>query len=187
MELGAWLKRIDRTRDAVRSEFGSFSEAQLNWKPNAETWSIAQVLDHVISVNQSLFPTFDALIAGTYSKPFAASIPGLPALIGHFLLKSQAPNNRTKTKTMAIWQPEASHVSREILGRFDADQQMLKQYLTDLTAGVSGNPAIGSPATSLIVYRLEDVKELLVRHGERHLFQAAEVKQQLPPELAAAR
>lgn len=185
MELGAWLKRIDRTREAVRSEFGTLSEAQLNWKPNAATWSIAQVLAHVISVNQSLFPIFDALIAGTYRAPFAANIPGLPALMGHFLLKSQDPNNRTKTKTLALWQPESSNVSREILDRFDADQQMLKQYLTDLTAGVNGNPAIGSPATSLFVYRLQDAKELLVRHGERHLFQAAEVKQQLPPELAA--
>lgn len=185
MELGAWLKRIDRTRDAVRDQFGSLYEAQLNWKPNAETWSIAQVLDHMISVNQSQYVNFDALIAGTYRAPFAAKIPGLPALVGHFLLKSQDPNNRKKTKTMPVWEPESSNLSRDILDRFAADQKMLKQYLTDLTAGVTGNPAIASPAASFIVYRLEDAKELLVRHGERHLYQAAEVKQQLPPELAA--
>ena len=35
----------------VRASFGGLSAAQLNWKPSAERWSIAQCFDHLLAVN----------------------------------------------------------------------------------------------------------------------------------------
>ena len=44
--------------DDARASFGSLSGEQLNWKPAADSWSVAQCLDHLIRTNEQFYPEF---------------------------------------------------------------------------------------------------------------------------------
>ncbi len=45
----------------VRTEYGHLSAEQLNWTPAEGRWSIAQCLDHLITINRLYFPLLTAL------------------------------------------------------------------------------------------------------------------------------
>jgi len=41
--------------DAQRA-FGHLNAQQLNWKPGADSWSVAQCLEHLLTANYAMFP-----------------------------------------------------------------------------------------------------------------------------------
>jgi len=43
-----WIKKIDEVTLGFLETFGDLNIEQLNWKPDAEKWSIAQNIDHLI-------------------------------------------------------------------------------------------------------------------------------------------
>ena len=65
-----WIEKIDKLTNQFLQEFSSLNEEELNWKPDPESWSVAQHLDHLIVINQTYFPIIAALKAGQYSLPF---------------------------------------------------------------------------------------------------------------------
>lgn len=183
-KIAGWLVRMDRTTSTVETQFAGLDPVQLNWKLSPDVWSIAQVLDHMMAVNRSLMPIFETVLAGTYQAPFFTKLPGLASLLGPLILQSQDPANRKKTKTQALWQPSSSEIDGSIVVQFREHQTELKGLYRKLAAGVDADPVISSPAANFIVYRLSDAMELLIRHEERHLLQAAEVKQRIHPNVA---
>ena len=44
----------------VQSVFGRLDEAQLNWRPDAARWSVAQCFDHLLNANREMFQALDA-------------------------------------------------------------------------------------------------------------------------------
>jgi len=50
MNTDKWTNQIDTITAEFTKEFGNLSAEQLNWKPNADTWSIAQNMDHLIVI-----------------------------------------------------------------------------------------------------------------------------------------
>ncbi len=83
------------TRD-VQSTFGQLTAEQLNWKPNADSWSVAQCLDHLISANREMLSALDAAINGTRKTTFIEQVPFLPGLFGRMMVKVVAPEVKQK-------------------------------------------------------------------------------------------
>ena len=68
-------KELASISDEFQTLFGQLNQDQLNWKANAETWSIAQNIDHIIRINESYYPLIEDLKAGKREKPLLARIP----------------------------------------------------------------------------------------------------------------
>lgn len=45
-----WVQEIDKITLDAELLFSELSGEQLNWKPNSQTWSIAQNLEHLLSL-----------------------------------------------------------------------------------------------------------------------------------------
>jgi hypothetical protein len=45
--------------DETRARFGRLSAQQLNWKPGADQWSVAQCFDHLVVTSGAYFPILD--------------------------------------------------------------------------------------------------------------------------------
>lgn len=171
-----WLANIDRTTAAIKADFGYLSADQLNWKPNAETWSIGQNIDHLMVINQSYFPIFEALKAGQYHAPWHAKAGFLVSFMGKLILDSVQTDRQKKGKTFSIWEPTTSDVSANIIEQFEQHQQVLKQYIQTLTSNAEKGAVVASPANRKIVYRLSTAFDIIISHEERHAEQAREVK-----------
>lgn len=74
--------------DDARNTFGALTNAQLNWKPSAESWSIGQCLDHLIKTNEQFYPEFEKLAAGTRQNTFWENWSPLTGFFGRFLINA---------------------------------------------------------------------------------------------------
>ena len=161
--------------EEVRATYGELTAQELNWKPDANAWSIAQCLDHLLTANATYFPTFEAVVHGRKTTTFWERLPGLPSLWGKMLVKSVAPESARKLKAPQIFQPASSDISTDIVPRFGEQQDRLLHYL-QATGGMDlDGIIITSPVAKFITYSLRDTFRILFLHERRHLNQAQRV------------
>ena len=170
-----WANQIDRTTNDIQNHFGSLTIGELNWKPNNDSWSIAQNIDHLIVINETYFSVFSELKSGSYKLPFIAKFSFMVSFFGKTVLKAVDPNRKKKIKTFQIWEPSKSEISADIIERFAKHQMELKQQIKSLSVLVNQGAIISSPANRNIVYTLEKAFDIIVKHEQRHLEQAIEI------------
>ena len=170
-----WQNRLDTLTVQFQETFGHLSAEQLNVKPNANTWSIGQNIDHLIVLNRSFYSELEAARNGTQKIGFLGKMGFMQRFFGNFILKSSEPTRRKKIKTFPVWQPEQSNVSADILKQFGEYQEELKDVIVNSKDLLEQKAVIRSPANNMIVYPVEMLFEIIVVHEERHLNQAKEV------------
>lgn len=174
-----WTSQLDKVTANFVADFNSLSAEQLNWKPNSQTWSIAQNIDHLIVVNETYYPVLASLKAGTYKIPFMGKIGFMVSFLGKAVLNAVKPDRKKKMKTFPIWEPTVSEIKGDILRRFENHQTELKRQIESSKELVDKGAIISSPANKNIVYKLETAFDIIVSHEQRHLEQAKEVLQLL--------
>ncbi|MEM8764324.1 MAG: DinB family protein [Bacteroidota bacterium] len=172
-----WTGQIDLNTQEFETAFGKLTHDNLNWKPNTETWSIAQNLDHLIIINSSYFPILEALHEGTYKTPLVGRLGFLVSFFGKTVLNAVQPNRKNKIKTFPIWEPSNSIIVDTIIEDFKAHQEELKTAILDALPFVERGKVIASPANGNLVYTLKCSFDIIVTHERRHLEQAKEVLQ----------
>lgn len=170
-----WTHKIDTITADYKNAFGTLSVDQLNWKPNPETWSVAQNLDHLIVINKTYEPVLAAVRAGGYSLPFMGKLGFMVNFLGKMVLNSVQPDRKRKMKTFPIWEPATSKIEGDILSKFEKHQQGLKELILNNFDLLQKGTIISSPANRNIVYKLETAFDIIVAHEQRHLEQAKEV------------
>lgn len=170
-----WTTKLDIITEQSIAQFGTLTNEQLNWKPNANTWSIAQNLDHLIVVNETYYPVLASLKERTYKTPFIAKIGFIVSFLGKTVLKAVQPDRQKKMKTFPIWEPSMSQIEGDVLKRFENHQKELKQKIENAKELLEIQAIISSPANRNIVYKLETAFDIIVSHERRHFEQAKEV------------
>ncbi|PRX52565.1 DinB family protein [Salegentibacter salegens] len=164
--------RLDELTLKFKKTFGQLSEREIHWKPDADSWSIAQNLEHLILINESYFPLIDRVRTKNHKKPFIARFGFLVNFFGKVILKSVQPETTKKTKTFSIWKPSEDNTSKDILARFIEHQEKLKQKILGAEDLLKQNVVISSPANPKIVYKLDAAFKIILAHEERHFQQA---------------
>lgn len=170
-----WTHRIDSITAEFKQTFGALSEDQFNWKPNPQTWSIAQNLDHLIVINKTYEPVLAAVREGNYTLPFMGKLGFMVNFLGKMVLNSVQPDRKRKMKTFSIWQPSTSKIGGDILFKFEQHQIDLKGLILSNFDLLGKDVVISSPANKNIVYKLETAFDIIVAHEQRHFEQAKEV------------
>jgi hypothetical protein len=180
MDMQRWAPQIDSITKDFKTEFGNLTGSQLNWKPNATTWSVAQNLDHLIVINKTYYPIIQQIRQNSYEVPWIGRISFMVNFIGKMILNSVRPDRKRKMKTFPLWEPSTSNISSDILERFEKHQSELKQLIDDCSDLLAKGAVISSPANKHIVYKLETAFDIIVTHERRHFEQAKEVRNRQP-------
>jgi hypothetical protein len=157
--------------------FGHLNPEQLNWKPAADSWSVAQCLDHLISSNLGFYPVFDRILKGEHQKTFLHRMPFMPAFLGKMLIKAVSPDYNRKVKAPSLIQPSTSSIDPQIVERFVTNQRETLAKMKSLKDRDPADLIITSPVASMVVYSLLDAFRLIVAHERRHFAQAQRVMQ----------
>ena len=173
--MNRWALQIDKITGDFINSFSVLSEEDLNWRPSKGAWSIAENIDHLITLNKTYFPILAHLNKGNYKLPFIARFGFVVSFFGNMILKSVQPERKIKTKTFAIWEPSKSSYKKSILSRFEKHQLRLKQEIDQVKDRIKENAVISSPANKNIVYKLETAFDIIVTHEKRHFEQANEI------------
>ena len=170
-----WCSSIDKITQQFQTAFGTLTQDQINWKPEPDAWSIAQNIDHIITVNKTYFPVIKNLRAGHYKVPFHARFSWVALLLGRVVLNAVKPDRKKKIKTFPIWEPSSSSLPSNLVDQFSLHQIELKTVIQTCSDLVQRNTVISSPANKSIVYKLETAFDIIVAHELRHYEQTKEV------------
>ena len=159
----------------VRAEFGGLTPAQLNWKPGADSWSVAQCLDHLIKTNTEMLPAINKKIAGARNSLWEQWSP-LTGFFGGFLSKAM-PKDDKKYKAPSKTIVPPSNIDADVVERFEANQAIVIEKIKALSDMDWERSVITSPFMGLMTYRISDGVVILVEHEKRHVRQAKRVMQ----------
>ncbi len=171
-------------RDA-QSVFGLLDEHQLNWRPHANSWSVAQCFDHLLSANREMFQAIDAATAGSSRPTVWQRLPGLPRVFGLLVIKSQTPQATRKFTAPRKAEPASSAIDARIIERFVAHQQEGAARVRSLDGRDVARIIMISPFVPFITYSVLDGCRLIAAHQRRHFEQARRVTQE--PRFPSAR
>ena len=171
-----WYSRIDTLTTQYQAVCEGLNTQQLNTKPDSQSWSIGQVLDHCIKINESYYPIASALKEGRYSLPFIARFKWITNLFGKFILDSVSPTKIKKINTFPIWEPSNTDLPADIAHRFARHHQEFQSFLQKNEALLNEEIIISSPANRIIVYSFAQAIEIILAHEERHLIQAKNIR-----------
>ena len=163
----------DVARDA-RATFGALDPSQLNWRPDASRWSVAQCFEHLLTSNRFVLRAADEALEGR-SPAFWRLLPFLPGLMGPALIRSQAPGTTRKYKTPRKTQPTTSDISGDVIERFVEQNRDIVRWTSAFDDDKAARAIMVSPFIPLIAYSVLDACRLLVTHDQRHVEQARRV------------
>ena len=152
--------------------FGHLSKEQLNWKPNADQWSVAQCFEHLIVINTGNFPRLKKIARGEYQPSLKERLPLLPRFFGSMILKAVQPKAKRKFKADPRFEPASSAIGVDIIAKFKAHQEEVIDYMKITKRLNLRKVIITSPVASFATYSLLDAYKILVAHERRHMAQA---------------
>ena len=166
---------LGQITDDVGASFGHLTGGQLNWKPAEKSWSVAQCLDHLITINRLYFPIFERMRAGKVENTFLEKHSPLSGFFGRSLIKAMMPENPKKVKTSKKAYPSSSDISADIVERFAVHNRELAEHIGRISPEVDLKTIITSPLAGFVTYSLDDCLTMLVVHERRHVLQAKRV------------
>jgi hypothetical protein len=177
-ELEKLVNQADAIANDARKVFGGLTKEQLNWKPSAERWSVAQCFDHLITANKGYLPIVDSVLKDQKESSIWQKLPFLPGLWGKMLIKSLDPSQARKMKAPKKFEPAQSDVSGSIIHDFAAQQETLIEKIRATSNLDLEHIVITSPAASFVTYSLMDAYRIIVVHERRHFQQAQRVTEE---------
>lgn len=160
--------------DDAKAEFAAMSDDQLNWKPAADSWSVAQCLDHLIRTDGTFQPQFDSIASGSRKNTLWQNWSPLTGWFGKFLIRT-IDNDSKKVKAPSKDIVPTSDIEPGIVNRY-------AEHIAEVNKGIEAcsgvdrkKTVVSSPFFSLFTYSLDDALSILVGHHRRHLRQAKRV------------
>jgi hypothetical protein len=170
------ISEFEKISDDARRTFGTFSAERINWKPNAESWSVGQCFEHLIITNNLYFPIIQKVIDGKHRNNFFSKIPFAADLIGVLMKNSLNPEQKRKMKTFKIFEPAASsNVPETVIYDFAENQQKLIEMIEAVEDFDIDKIKIPEPLSIALNIRLSNAFEILAMHEKRHFQQAERV------------
>jgi hypothetical protein len=167
----------DAARQAADS-FGGLDAGQINWRPDAARWSVAQCLEHLLTANGLMRAAADEVMKTGAAPSLWQRLPVWPGLMGRMLIRSQAPDATRKFKAPRIAQPSASDVSADLTQRFVEQHQAMAEWVRALDEARAARVVMTSPFLRAITYSVLDGCRVIVAHDHRHVQQARRVMQE---------
>ena len=161
--------------DDVQATFGPLDMKQLNWRPNATHWSVAQVLDHVMTANRQMMDAAAAAQGGARPQSIWMKLPIWPGLMGRMLIKAVSPQAARKYKASPLAQPAASAIDPGIVARFIGQQRDLITRASAFDEPQAAKLVMSSPFLKVITYSVLDGWRIIVAHERRHVEQGRRV------------
>ena len=145
-------------------------EDKLNNRPNPETWSALQCLDHLNQYGDYYLPELTTAI--TDSK-HSAQPTFSPGFIGNMFAKAMIPNSKTtKMQSPIDKAPTLSDLDKTVVNTFLEQQKQYLEILT-LSSTVDLNKSkIKVTISKFVRLKLGDALRVTIYHNERHVLQA---------------
>jgi len=162
---------------SVREEL---SAGQWNWKMGPETWSIAQVVDHLLITNNHYI---DRLIEAIEAAPKKSIEVFKSGWVGAAIVRRLEPGSikgQKRVKAPGFLEPQDSELDGPMMAEsFLAQLDYLDRIIVSSRDVDFSSIKIPLSFTKLLKLNIGDVLRLIIAHNDRHLLQMQRLKDQV--------
>jgi len=163
------LESIAREAQAT---FGGLDARQLNWRPDAARWSVAQCFDHLLTANRLMFQAAEDALNGAAPRTLWQRLPVVPGALGRMLVRSQAPSAARKFTAPSQARPATSDIAADIIQSFIEQHRSAVARVQALDERDAARVIMTSPFIRVVTYSVLDGWRLVFAHDRRHFEQA---------------
>ena len=145
----------------------------LNFKPDADSWSVLECVEHLNKYGRFYIPEIRKRIKTSTHQPSEIFKSGL---LGNYFAKSMLPKDKLNTmKTFKNMNPNHSKLDVSVLDDFLHQKEEMLQLLEDAKTVNLTKTKTAISISNLIKLRLGDTFRVVIYHNLRHIVQAKKV------------
>ncbi len=176
-ELREYYSQIEELKRDAEDLAQGLSEAQFNWRPAPDKWSINECLEHLNITARLYWPILAEAVNGARINGWFSDGPYKRPWVGNLMIRLIEPPTRMKFKASRRFRPPADIPMAQVLAQFMAFQDRLLDLVRDANGVDLGRPRISSPGRKLFKLTLGQGFGLVTAHERRHLWQARQIKE----------
>jgi hypothetical protein len=166
---------LDCMAQETQATFGGFNARQLNWRPDAARWSVAQCFEHLLTTNRLMFRAADDALNDARPRTLWQRVPVLPGVLGRMLIRSQSPNAARRFTAPSKSQPATSDIAADIIQRVVEQHGDAVAWVQAHDERDAARAIMTSPFMSVVTYSVLDGWRLILAHDRRHFEQARRI------------
>jgi len=175
LSLAAVIGGFDDVARDAEGTFGGLTPGQLNWRPDATRWSVAQCVEHLVIINGLMLRATKDALSGVAPRTVWQRLLFLPGVFGRLMVRSQSPQAERRFTAPAVARPTASDIAPDVVARFVRQQQDASVWLRSVADSIAARTVMTSPFVKVITYSVLDGCRLMLAHDRRHVEQARRV------------
>jgi DinB superfamily len=166
------LNQLLQTSTNSVQQFKAFDPTILNYKKDAESWSVLECLEHLNLYGDYYIPEITHQIAASKNKPAKEIFKS--GILGNYFANSMLVKDgkMTKMKSPKDKNPVHSKLGTEVIDRFLAQQESLKKLLQEAKQVDLQKTTCAISISKFVRLRLGDTFRFLIYHIDRHVKQA---------------
>lgn len=148
-------------------------DARLRTPPDAETWSAAQIFDHMNTAGWLLLSSMESAIQDGHAQGRRGTPPFEYGFVSRWFIRSMKPDSGWTFTAPSVFEPEVTDTlyPSEGLSEFQELQDQCAQCVVDADGLDLRGIRVGSPAVPLLRISLGAWFEATLAHERRHLRQ----------------
>ncbi len=166
---------LDDIARETQATFGGLDGRQLNWRPDAGRWSVAQCVEHLLTTNRLMFEAAEKALDVARPRTIWQRVPVLPGVLGRMLIRSQSPTAARRFTAPSTARPASSDITADVIPRFIEQQRDAAVRVQALGEDDAARTIMTSPFVRIVTYSVLDGWRLVVAHDRRHFEQAQRV------------
>jgi hypothetical protein len=177
-ETQSMLDQLDAIKAEGRAVTAGLTDAQFNWRPGKNRWSIADCLQHLNVGVTTALPAFDRAIAEGRAKGQTAQGPFRYGWFARMVAGSMEPPPRWRMKTAAVLRVPltATYRAADLGPQFTAVRDQLAECVRQSDGLDLSRVRTISTINRLLRLPLGAYFQFILAHDRRHLWQARQVR-----------
>ena len=175
------LRNYQRQFHAIEADArdlcSDLTEAQSQWRPSPNQWSIAHCLDHILVSGRSSLSNLRLAIDEARSNNVLSRGPFRYGVIERWFVRQTEPPPRFRMKAPRAYQPRLDLPFPQLLSGFFALQEEFLACVEEADGIHLSKVKVANPVSKWIRFSLGQEIALNAAHERRHLWQARRVKE----------
>jgi len=176
------LQQLEAICAESRDLLADLTDAEVNWQPAPNRWSIGQCVSHLIVSGRAELPYLESAIREGRKRRLFGKEPFQYGFLGNWFVRSMDANGNLRFRAPKIYWPADNGFNIEVLTRdFLSLQDKLRQCLMEADGLNWARVRVSTPVSRFITFSLGQEFALILAHERRHLSQAGKIKKLRSP------
>jgi hypothetical protein len=179
-ELEDYRQQVEQIKAEARELTQGLNEAQFNWRPAPDQWSIEECLSHLTMVGQWELRAIEQAVEQGRARGLTGTGPFAYGPVERFIIDMTRPPVRTKLPAPRRFTPLHGQPVTAILPTFLHVQSQFQLQMERADGLDLKRVKVATPISPLLKLSLGATFAQAAAHERRHIEQARRVRQKLP-------